>query len=212
MQSMNIPFLSSLGARRTKHGLGRRATWLMVTLAALFAVLAVAVPMQRTVWAADPTIEVEVVQDTINYETVDVTITLSNIDGLVDADDNPDWILSVRYKAASETYGHSMTGGPGLDWESDFSHQLDGQGRLTLTLNKMIPASIYEVKATLQEEYNNTGQWMKKAEDSVTFTTKSGCTPAPNPGGFYAGINHEARVVWTLLRQQSHRDRISDSG
>ena len=181
MQSMKLPFLSSLGARRTKDGFGRRATWLMVTLATLFAVLAVAVPTPRPASAADPTVAVEVIESIINYETAQVTITLSNIGGLVDANDDLDWILSVRWKADSEKHHRSLTGGPGYDHEPDFTDVPNSDGEITFTLTRLIPDSAYSVEAILYEEYNDVGQWMKKAEGSTTFDSKGGCYVHPDP-------------------------------
>ena len=89
MQSLKFSNFSSLGARRTKHGFGQRATWLMVTLAALFAVLAVAVPTPRSASAADPTVSITV--SSPNHETATATITATGVT-------SNDWKLRVNYK------------------------------------------------------------------------------------------------------------------
>ena len=178
MKSSPFP---SLGARRTKDGSGRKAAWLMGTLATLFAVLAVAVPTPRPASAADPTVAVEVIESSINYETAQVTITLSNIGGLVDANDDPDWILSVRWKADSEKHHRNLTGGPGYDHEPDFTDVPNSDGEITFTLTRLIPDSAHSVEAILYEEYNDVGQWMKKAEGSRTFDSKGGCYVHPDP-------------------------------
>ena len=178
---MKILILPSLGARRTKDGSGRKAAWLMGTLAVLFAVLAVAVPTPRPASAADPTVAVEVIESSINYETAQVTITLSNIGGLVDANDDSDWILSVRWKADSEKHHRNLTGGPGYDHEPDFTDVPNSDGEITFTLTRLIPDSAHSVEAILYEEYNDVGQWMKKAEGSTTFDSKGGCYVHPDP-------------------------------
>ena len=181
---MKLPYLSSLGARRTKHGIGRRATRLMVTLATLFAVLAVAVPTPRPASAADPTVAVEVVESSINYETAQVKITLTGHEGLVVTDtQNQDWILSVRWKADSETHRRNLTGGPGYDHEPDFTDVPNSNGEITFTLTRLIPDSAHSVEAILYEEYNDVGQWMKKAEGSTTFRSKGGCYVHTKPDG-----------------------------
>ena len=153
----------------------------MGTLAVLFAVLAVAVPTPRPASAADPTVAVEVIESSINYETAQVTITLSNIGGLVDANDDSDWILSVRWKADSEKHHRNLTGGPGYDHEPDFTDVPNSDGEITFTLTRLIPDSAHSVEAILYEEYNDVGQWMKKAEGSTTFDSKGGCYVHPDP-------------------------------
>ena len=197
---MKLALLPSLGARKTKDGFGHRTTWAMWAVAVLLAVLAVVVPVNQPASAQTPpsvTVSlVEVAEPTdgnykaacesivaadavvateANYETGCIRVTLSNIDGFVDADADPDWILNVSYKTASQTYARSMSGGPGKDWESDFPHELDAGGRLIIHLDRLVPESAYEVEALLYEEYQNDGQWMKKAEGSTTFRSKGGC-------------------------------------
>ena len=172
----------------------------MWAVAVLLAVLAVVVPVNQPASAQTPpsvTVSlVEVAEPTdgnykaacesivaadavvateANYETGCILVTLLNIDGLVDAVHDPDWILSVSYKTASQTYARSMSGGPGKDWDSEFPHELDAGGRLIIHLDRLVPESAYEVEALLYEEYQNVGQWMKKAEGSTTFRSKGGC-------------------------------------
>ena len=200
MQSLKFSNSSSLGARRTKDDFGHRTTWAMWAVAVLLAVLAVVVPVNQPASAQTPpsvTVSlVEVAEPTdgnykaacesivaadavvateANYETGCILVTLLNIDGLVDAVHDPDWILSVSYKTASQTYARSMSGGPGKDWDSEFPHELDAGGRLIIHLDRLVPESAYEVEALLYEEYQNVGQWMKKAEGSTTFRSKGGC-------------------------------------
>ena len=155
---------------------------MMVTLATLFAVLAVAVPTPRPASAADPTVAVEVVESSINYETAQVKITLTGHEGLVvTGTQNQDWILSVRWKADSETHHRNLTGGPGYDHEPDFTDVPNSDGEITFTLMRLIPDSAHSVEAILYEEYNDVGQWMKKAEGSTTFDSKGGCYVHPDP-------------------------------
>ena len=120
MQSMKLPFLSSLGARRTKHGIGRRATWLMVTLATLFAVLAVAVPTPRPASAADPTIEVEVI-DLVVPEKGDFKALCEAFD-----ETTYDTTETVEYETAClkiTATGVNETNFPGLDWVIVIDHE-----------------------------------------------------------------------------------------
>ena len=155
---------------------------MMVTLATLFAVLAVAVPTPRPASAADPTVAVEVVESSINYETAQVKITLTGHEGLVvTGTQNQDWILSVRWKADSEKHYRNLTGGPGYDHEPDFTDVPNSNGEITFTLTRLIPDSAHSVEAILYEEYNDVGQWMKKAEGSTTFDSKGGCYVHPDP-------------------------------
>ena len=157
---------------------------MMVTLATLFAVLAVAVPTPRPASAADPTVAVEVVESSINYETAQVKITLTGHEGLVvTGTQNQDWILSVRWKADSEKHHRNLTGGPGYDHELDFTDVPNSDGEITLTLTRLIPDSAHSVEAILYEEYNDVGQWMKKAEGSTTFRSKGGCYVHTKPDG-----------------------------
>ena len=209
MQSMEIPYLTSFGARRAEGGFGHRSAVAMWAVAVLLAVLAVVVPVNQPASAQTPpsvTVSlVEVAEPTdgnykaacesivaadavvateANYETGCILVILSNIDGFVDAAADPDWILSVSYKTASQTYARSMSGGPGKDWESDFPHELDAGGRLIIHLDRLVPESAYEVEALLYEEYQNDGQWMKKAEGSTTFRSKGGCYVHTDSNGF----------------------------
>ena len=88
MQSMNTPFLSSLGARRTKHGFRHRTSSAMWAVAVLLAVFAVAVPVHRPVSADDPTVSITVSDP--NHETATATITATGVT-------SDDWALSVNY-------------------------------------------------------------------------------------------------------------------
>ena len=178
MRSMNLPYLSSLGARRTKHGFERRATWLMVSLAVLLAVLAVAVSVHRTAWANEPVVTISVTD--INYETATASFTVT---GLPDSVTPTNWIASVNYKAPPDRYGHTLRAGPGRysDTQDDFTAVLSGN---TLTadnvhLTRLIPDSEHTLTVTIMQRVGS--QSPKRAEDSTTFTAKSGCSPSPEP-------------------------------
>ena len=210
MQSMKIPYLSSFGARRSKDGLQYRLSWAMAAVALLGLFFLFNAPLSDTASAQGntPSVEVSLVRvdkpadgdykaaceniveanaeivTESDYETGCVMVTLSNIDGMVDGGDpaQPDWILSVRYKATDQqTHWRTKTSGPGLDWDEDFDDELDSQGRLTVPLERLIPDSDYIVEVILQEEYQNDGQWMEKAKDSASFRTKGGCYVHPDP-------------------------------
>ena len=169
MQSMNIPFLSSLGARRTKHGLGRRATWLMVTLAALFAVLAVAVPTPRSAFADGPSVSITISDP--NYETATATITATGVTF-------DDWTLRVEYETLGEDpYDRYTESKPeftasdlgSLKFLADYDDDADTLSS-TFTLQRLVPDSDYTVLVKLSSSSSS-----DIYTDTDTFSTKSGC-------------------------------------
>ena len=196
---MNIPFLSSLGARRTKHGLGRRATWLMVTLAVLFAVLAVAVPTPRSASAADPEITLGVTA--VEYETATLSINVTDVDSSLN------WKVNVVFK--TDAYEHPQkNAGPEhtvSQGQESYSFDYDVQGSTVTAnvyLNWLIPASDYTVEVKLCD--TDCGSRNVKAEDSTTFSTKSGCTPHPtNRGKWFPGY-HFTKVTENELTVRVH--------
>ena len=199
MQSMNTPFLSSLGARRTKHGLGRRATWLMVTLAALFAVLAVAVPTPRSASAADPEITLGVTD--VEYETATLRINVTDVDSSLN------WKVNVVFK--TDAYEHPQkNAGPThtvSQGQESYSFDYDVQGSTVtadVDLNWLIPASDYTVEVKLCD--TDCGSRNVKAEASTTFSTNSGCTPHPtNLGKWFPGY-HFTKVTENELTVRVH--------
>ena len=169
MQSMNIPFLSSLGARRTKHGLGRRATWLMVTLAALFAVLAVAVPTPRSASADGPSVSITISDP--NYETATATITATGVTF-------DDWTLRVEYETLGEDpYDRYTESKPefttsdlgSLKFLADYDDDADTLSS-TFTLQRLVPDSDYTVLVKLSSSSSS-----DIYTDTDTFRTKSDC-------------------------------------
>ena len=166
---MNIPYLSSLGARRTKHGLGRRATWLMVTLAVLFAVLAVAVPLHESVSADGPSVSITISDR--NYETATATITATGVTF-------DDWRLRVEYKTLGEyPYDRYIGSEPGLtasnlDGFQFVSDYVDTADTLSaeFTLPKLVPDSDYTVLVKLSSSSSS-----DIYTDTDTFSTESGC-------------------------------------
>ena len=169
MQSMNIPFLSSLGARRTKHGLGRRATWLMVTLAALFAVLAVAVPTPRSASADGPSVSITISDP--NYETATATITATGVTF-------DDWTLRVEYETLGEDpYDRYTESKPeftasdlgSLKFLADYDDDADTLSS-TFTLQRLVPDSDYTVLVKLSSSSSS-----DIYTDTDTFSTKSDC-------------------------------------
>ena len=166
---MNIPFLSSLGARRTKHGLGRRATWLMVTLAALFAVLAVAVPTPRSAFADGPSVSITISDP--NYETATATITATGVTF-------DDWTLRVEYETLGEDpYDRYTESKPeftasdlgSLKFLADYDDDADTLSS-TFTLQRLVPDSDYTVLVKLSSSSSS-----DIYTDTDTFSTKSGC-------------------------------------
>ena len=187
MRSMKFPLLPSLDARRKNDGFGHRTTWAMWSVAVLLAVLVAAFPMDRTVSADDPTVEVEVVESSIDYETATATVSVTGVDALVDEDDNQDWYLTVRYRVAGD-YWRTKKAGPGTD-RTDFTVPTDDGGSftVTITLDRLTPDSDYTVEAILTDIMYEGTHYRQKAKDTDTLTSKSGCTPSPNPGATVPG-------------------------
>ena len=106
--------------RREKDERRHRSAWTMWVVAALFAVLAVAVPMQRTVWAADPTIEVEVIDLVVPEDK-------TYKQACIEFDETEyDTTETVEYETAClkiTTTGVNETNFPGLDWIIVVDHE-----------------------------------------------------------------------------------------
>ena len=130
----------SLTAAVTGSGFKYRAAW---AVAILLAVLAVAIPLNQSAFAQTPEPSVDVFLVAVDnptdvdynsaceniaiasavtvtesdYETGCVVVTLSDIGGMLDGGDpvQPDWILSVRYRATEQTHWSTKESGPGLD-------------------------------------------------------------------------------------------------
>ena len=193
MQSMNIPFLSSLGARRTKHGLGRRATWAMWVVAVLLASIVIAVPVHRHV-SAQSAASVSVTISNEDYETATATIAATGVT-------YDDWIMSVAYE--TEEYDPpNKSAGPGLSYTPQaaytFDYTFDSNADtvdVTVTLDRLVPASDYTVTVTVYPE----GEYNERVTGTAIFTTKSGCyqdqgdyNPATDP----ALAANGTRPVW----------------
>ena len=198
---MEVPYLSSFGARRTKHGFERRVTWLMVSLAVLLAVLAVAVPVHRTAWANEPVVTISVTD--INYETATASFTVT---GLPDSVSPANWIASVNYKAPPDRYGHTLRAGPGKysETQDDFTAVLSGN---TLTadivhLTRLIPDSEHTLTVTIMQRVGR--QSPERAKDSTTFTAKSGCSPSPEPNHKDPDSISPTRASWFGIYEFRH--------
>ena len=176
MQSMKLPYLSSLGARRTKDGSGRKSGWLMGTLAVLFAVLAVAVPFHKSASADGPSVTITISDE--NYETATATITATGVTF-------DDWRLRVEYTTlGDDPYGRYTGSTPDLtasdlDVFSFLSNYDDNADTLSaeFTLPKLVPASDYTVTVKLSSP-----SFSDIYTDTDTFSTKSGCYQEENEG------------------------------
>ena len=196
MQSLKFSNFSSLGARRTKHGLGRRSTWAMGVLAVLLAALALAVPMQQSASAQTPepngTVTITVDTDSIDYETATATITVTGGDTLfdrADVDHTVNWYVSVKHTIKeSGDYSEAQQGGPGA-YDPDFEFgEPDADGVFTVTvkldkwtdgnsddqvlINSLVPGSTYVVEAVLAFD-NPNYRTADRATDE--FNTKGVC-------------------------------------
>ncbi len=174
----------------------------MWAVAALFAVLAFAAPMHRTVWADDPhdahnaSITIEVNEDSIDYETATATITVTGAHELFDKYDDHDdshpenWYVTYKTKVKStgETITHTKDGGPGVT-SGDFTFTATGTtGEYTATVNladyynsnptnSLWPGQTHVVEATLS--YSNPNY--RKVETATDeFDTKSECVAHDN--------------------------------
>ena len=200
MQSMKVPYLSSLGARRMKHGFGHRTTLTMWVVAVLFAVLVVAFPVQQSASAQTPepngTVTITVDEDSIDYETATATITVTGGDTLfdrLDADRTENWYVSVKHTIkGSNDYSEAQQGGPGAPDPDFVFGEPDTNGVVTATvkldkwtdgnpddqvlINSLVPGSTYVVEATLAFD-NPNYRAAHRATDE--FNTKGVCVPYP---------------------------------
>ena len=195
MQSMKVPYLSSLGARRAKHGFGHRTTWAMWVVAVLLAVLAFTVPMQQSASAQTPsgTVTITVDEDSIDYETATATITVTGGATLfdrLDVDKTENWYVSVKYNIKdTNDYSESQRGGPGaIDPDFVFGPRTNGVSTATVKLDKwsdgdgtpnsqvlinsLVPGSTYVVEAVLAFD-NPNYRTADRATDE--FTTLGDC-------------------------------------
>ena len=200
MQSLKFSNFSSLGARRTKHGLGRRSTWAMGVLAVLLAALALAVPMQQSASAQTPepngTVTITVDSDSIDYETATATITVTDGDTLfdrLDADHTENWYVSVKHtiKGAND-YSESQQGGPGAS-DPDFvfgdlengvvtatvklDKWTDGNPGDQVLINSLVPGSTYVVEAVLAFDNPN---YRAAGKATYEFNTEGDCVLNPD--------------------------------
>ena len=207
MQSMEIPYLTSFGARRAKGGSGRKAAWLMGTLAVLFAVLAVAVPLQESASAQTPEPSISLTVSDVKFETATVDITVTNVNSTNIPALN--WRVNVVFKTDAYEHPHKNAGpthpvSPGQESYS-FLYNVSNTGTVTadVDLNWLIPASEYTVEVKLCD--TDCGSRNVKAEASTTFSTKSGCTaqPEPNRGKWFPGY-HFTKVTENELIVRVH--------
>ena len=193
MQSMKVPYLSSLSARRAKHGFGHRTTWAMWVVAVLLASIVIAVPVHRHV-SAQSAASVSVTISNEDYETATATIAATGVT-------YDDWIMSVAYE--TEEYDPpNKSAGPGLSYTPQaaytFDYTFDSNADtvdVTVTLDRLVPASDYTVTVTVYPE----GEYNERVTGTAIFTTKSGCyqdqgdyNPATDP----ALAANGTRPVW----------------
>ncbi len=182
MQSIKFPCHFSFLARRAKGRINHRTTWVMWSVAVLFTVLAVAVPMLRTVSADGPTFDIIVPMagTTVNYETAKAQFAISNLPSTIN---NSNWVVGIKWSTPLDRYGDSKRTGPGLRYTPDDDDTFDAtfsNGTITansVALKKMIPDSDYTLKVTLYEVHSS-GTWLRRGEGSTTFRTKAGCRDA----------------------------------
>ena len=149
----------------------------MGTLAVLFAVLAVAVPLHKSASADEPPSVTITISDE-NYETATATITATGVTF-------DDWRLRVEYTTlGDDPYGRYTGSTPDLtasdlDVFSFLSNYDDNADTLSaeFTLPKLVPASDYTVTVKLSSP-----SFSDIYTDTDTFSTKSGCYQEENEG------------------------------
>ena len=165
----------------------------MGTLAVLFAVLAVAVPLQESASAQTPEPSISLTVSDVKFETATVDITVTNVNSTNIPALN--WRVNVVFKTDAYEHPHKNAGpthpvSPGQESYS-FLYNVSNTGTVTadVDLNWLIPASEYTVEVKLCD--TDCGSRNVKAEASTTFSTKSGCTaqPEPNRGKWFPGYN-----------------------
>ena len=181
----------------------------MWSVAVLLAVLAVAVPVQRTAWADPPddhdqhnaSVTIEVNEDSINYETATATITVTGAHTLFDkggshdADHPENWKVSyiVKLKSTGESITQSRDGGPGSA-DNDFDFTATGTtGEYTATvdlaeyyepgkpINSLWPGQTHVVEATLSYDSPN---YRSADTDTAEFDTKGRVRPTSECGDY----------------------------
>ena len=205
MQSVKSPCHFSFLARRAKGRISHRTTWVMWSVAVLFAGLAVAVLMQRTVSADGPTFDITVPMagTTVNYETAKAQFTISNLPSTIN---DSNWVVGINWSTPLDSYGDSKTAvGSGVNYTPNniFEATLSN-GTITangVALKKMIPDSEYTLKVTLYEIHSG-GSWLRRGEGSTTFRTKAGCTDAGDMADNSVGL----KPSWFGLYFVSHVD------
>ena len=199
---MKLPCLTSLGARWTKDGFGHRTTWAMWAVAVLLAVLAVAVPLHGPVSADEPDFTINV--SDINYETATASFTVTNLPSSINANN---WIAGVKYDTPFDPYGYTLTTGTGQDrreFTAEFTADPSG-GIVTadsVPLTRLIPDSEYTLTITIYEKVGV--QWPIRAQGSTTFTSKSGCTPSPEPNHKDPESISPTRASWFGIYEFRH--------
>ncbi|MCY4580515.1 MAG: fibronectin type III domain-containing protein, partial [Chloroflexi bacterium] len=205
MQSIKFPCRFSFLTRRAKGRIRHRTTWVMWSVAVLFAGLAVAVLMQRTVSADGPTFDITVPMagTTVNYETAKAQFTISNLPSTIN---DSNWVVGINWSTPLDSYGDSKTAvGSGVNYTPNniFEATLSN-GTITangVALKKMIPDSEYTLKVTLYEIHSG-GSWLRRGEGSTTFMTKAGCTDAGDMADNSVGL----KPSWFGLYFVSHVD------
>ena len=179
----------------------------MGTLAVLFAVLAVAVPLQESASAQTPEPSISLTVSDVKFETATVDITVTNVNSTNIPALN--WRVNVVFKTDAYEHPHKNAGpthpvSPGQESYS-FLYNVSNTGTVTadVDLNWLIPASEYTVEVKLCD--TDCGSRNVKAEASTTFSTKSGCTaqPEPNRGKWFPGY-HFTKVTENELIVRVH--------
>ena len=178
MQSMAFVKQTSLTALGNGNGFKYRAVWIAM-VAILSAVLALTVSQHRTVWADGPEFSITVSDE--NYETANVSFTISNLPSEVDENN---WIAQINYRPTNGQVPDTQWRAGNLDigsyhFEEDFVATINNDGTIitatNVTLTELVPNSEYIVTVSLLKNTGTTYISPKISEPTAFRTVNDGC-------------------------------------
>ena len=148
-------------------------------VAILSAVLALTVSQHRTVWADGPEFSITVSDE--NYETANVSFTISNLPSEVDENN---WIAQINYRPTNGQVPDTQWRAGNLDigsyhFEEDFVATINNDGTIitatNVTLTELVPNSEYIVTVSLLKNTGTTYISPKISEPTAFRTVNDGC-------------------------------------
>ena len=163
----------------TGHGFSYRAAWLMAAVAVILAALVPTVSQHRTVWADGPEFSITVSDE--NYETANVSFTISNLPSEVDENN---WIAQINYRPTNGQVPDTQWRAGNLDigsyhFDEDFFATINNDGTIitatNVTLTELVPNSEYRVTVSLLKNTGTTYTSPKTSEPTAFRTVNDGC-------------------------------------